>query len=233
MRTARCFWVLVGLAVMLAASSAGAQHAPPIFTPGDPAGCKTYREQPVHQCSEPWVKLIPPLGNPNDDLDDSPYLRILDGGEEVAEVWLCNEPSNWSSAFKCFSTNKRCGCLSRGMAEGHGDANLPFLWNWREPADYTDEVMEHVFRPCMRYAVDLLDARDGHGLSDASKDRFVEERMIPMNQPVLDAYMAELNGILNDPIAYHQMGYSILERRKVLYEEFFGKCLIGAVEGAQ
>ena len=219
--------LLVGLtvlAVVLISQDSSAQHAPPVFAPGDPAQCAEIRTMDNVACTEPWVQMIAPSENPNDGND---YL--LEKGDEITEMWLCNvavdQPfKSTILALNCWSATNSCGCTATHVV------SFP---NWRVPVDYADEAMEYVLMPCMRYAVDLIAARDGISLTDEQKGRFIDQHMIPTQKLVIDRYVAEINDVLNDSVAQEQLGYGVLERRKVLYQEFLGKCLVGAMDGLQ
>ncbi len=121
----------------------------------------------------------------------------------------------------CFSAERGCGCMG---------ANLGFFSDWSEPVDYTDEVMEHVFTPCSEYAMDIAAVREGVTLTAEQRADLIENNLLPLQKPLIDATIAILNDALNDAVAMRHMGYQMLENRMVLYREFLGNCLQGAVQ---
>ncbi len=90
--------------------------------------------------------------------------------------------------------------------------------------------MQHVFRPCLEYAATIQASREGIELTDDLRDRFVDEKLIPLQQPIIDNAVDMVNDALNDSAALDVMGYGILERRMELYRELRSDCLTGAAQ---
>ena len=193
--------------LLLAISAAAeTEHIVPLYSPGAQADCERIRSDPnFGACATPWVRMIEPLES---EADEYPH--------PVTEVWLCRDRD-----ILCFSAETHCGCAG---------TSLDFFPDWRAPVDYADEVMEHVFRPCMEYAATLQATREGIELSDEIRDRFVEEKLLPLQKPLIDNVIAQVNDLLNDPFALEELGYGILERRMEIYQRFRGDCLTGAAQ---